>query len=172
MPGGAGLTPKLLTNNQSLKSKSMVNVKNIEKIYTSLWRSEKEYKFSQLRAVLKEHNVTDLDSLKLNLKSDREALLKIAEKFLMDALNIGNGFVAQSSENDYPDIPLTYAWQFVHASAYEGVDGGKDCCLYPIESKGSVALEQAKSDDAVYLQLVNYMKEAFETDIEQQLNSR
>ena len=41
-----------------------------------------------------------------------------------------------------------------------------------IESKGSVALEQAKSDDAVYLQLVNSMKEAFETDIEQQLNSR
>ncbi len=109
----------------------MVDVKNIEKIYTSLWRSEKEYKFSQLRAVLKEHNVTDLDSLKLNFKSDREALLKIAEKFLMDALNIGNGFVAQLAENDYPDIPLTYAWQFVHASAYKGVDGGKDCCLYP-----------------------------------------
>lgn len=104
----------------------MVDVKNIEKIYASLWRGEKEYKFSQLRAALKEHNVTDLGSLKLNLKSNREALLKISEKFLMDALNIGNGSVSQSVESDYPDIPLTYAWQF------EGVDDSKDCFLYPM----------------------------------------
>ena len=39
-----------------------------------------------------------------------------------------------------------------------------------IESERSVKLEQAKSDDAVYLQLVNAMKEAFEVDIEKQLN--
>ena len=85
----------------------MVDVKVIEKIYTSLWRGEKEYKFSQLRVALKEHNVTDLSSLKLNLKSDREALLKIAEKFLMDALNIGNDSASQSVESEYPDIHST-----------------------------------------------------------------
>ncbi len=110
----------------------MVDVKVIEKIYTSLWRGEKEYKFSQLRVALKEHNVTDLSSLKLNLKSDREAFLKIAEKFLMDALNIGNDSASQSVESEYPDIPLTCAWQFVHASAYEGIDDSKDCFLHPI----------------------------------------
>ena len=95
----------------------MVDAKTIEVMYTSLWRGYKDYKFSQLRSALKEYDVPDLDNLKLNLKSDREALLKIAEKFLMDALN--------SVESDYPDIPLTYGWQF------EGVDDSKDCFLYP-----------------------------------------
>lgn len=105
----------------------MVDVKTIEKMYTSLWRGYKDYRFSQLRSALREYNVTDLDSLKLNLKGDREALLKIAEKFLMNALDSGVHGVRDnnSQENDYPNIPLTYGWQF------EGVDDSKDCFLYP-----------------------------------------
>ena len=39
-----------------------------------------------------------------------------------------------------------------------------------INSENSVALQQAKSDDAIYLQLISGMKEAFEVDIEKQLN--
>ena len=99
----------------------MVDVKTIEAMYTSLWRGYKDYKFSQLRSALKEYDVTDLDSLRLNIKTDREALLKIAEKFLMDALNVGDN----SQENKYPDIPLTYEWQF------EGIENSKDCFLHP-----------------------------------------
>lgn len=138
----------------------MVDVKTIEAMYTSLWRGYKDYKFSQLRSALKEYDVTDLDSLKLNIKTDREALLKIAEKFLMDALNIGDNL----QENEYPDIPLTYGWQF------EGIENSEDCFLHPttplscdvlsgqycelvVSNKGFNEIKPIQTDDCDYTDL-------------------
>lgn len=94
-------------------------------------RGKKIYKFSELRDSIAKENV-DVSGFNLRRKADQQALLSVAEKCIYD-LERENRIQADiqefedvvNNESDYPDIPLTYGWQF------EGVDNSEDCFLYP-----------------------------------------
>ena len=115
----------------------MNNLEIIRAIFSSLSASEKVYKFSELRNRLAKENV-DVSGFNLRRKADQQALLSAAEKCIYDLERENRiqteiqEFVHASAyedvinnESDYPDIPLTYGWQF------EGVDNSEDCFLYP-----------------------------------------
>lgn len=113
----------------------MQNSELIRAISLSLSAGQKVYKFSELRDLLAKEGV-DVSNLNLRRKNDQQALLGITEKYFYDLERerriqeeIQEFEDAINDESDY--TPLTYAWQFVHASAYEGVDSSEDCFLYP-----------------------------------------
>ena len=109
-----------------------INLNVIRAMFHSLAAGEKIYKFSELRDLLAKENV-DVSGFNLRRKADQQALLSVAEKCIYDLereervqIDIQEFEDAVNNESDYPDIPLTYAWQF------EGVDDSKDCFLHPM----------------------------------------
>ena len=97
----------------------MVDSKTVRDIYKSLNSGEKKFEFSQLREALREASI-DVENFNLEQNNDQQALLCVAEKFLLDAQQEGGATEFDES--------------LVHASAYEGVGDSENIFLYPMTS--------------------------------------
>ena len=62
----------------------MVDSKTVRDIYRSLNSGESNFNFSQLQGALRKVGV-DVDNFDLRLTNDQQALLCVAEKFLLDS---------------------------------------------------------------------------------------
>ncbi len=62
----------------------MVDSKTVRDFYQSLKADENKFNFSQLQEALRQADV-DVENFDLALKNDQQALLCVAEKFLLDS---------------------------------------------------------------------------------------
>lgn len=62
----------------------MVDSKTVRDIYRSLKAGENKFDFSRLQEVLRKAGI-DVENFDLSLKNDQQALLCVAEKFLLDS---------------------------------------------------------------------------------------